>query len=127
MLTVMTEPRNTKPGLQERWRQLQRLPLNFILLSLLVGAGIVQLSFQVGQMAYRAVTWTQETKAARERIAKLERDITILQEAKAAAQNPQYLETLARCQGFVGKDERVIVAHGAPETPSETCHPLRLP
>lgn len=131
MLWAMTAPdpppSGPAPGLRARWRQVRRLPFTLMITSLLAGLGIVQLSFQLGNLAYRTVIWTGETRAAEARIGALERDVRVLREAAAAAQDPAYLEQLARCQGFVGTEEEIIVAVGAPETPGENCAVRRLP
>ncbi len=108
-------------------RRLARLPLTMMLTSLLVGLGIVQLSFQLINTAYRSVSWTQQTQEVRSRIQGLERDVQILQDAETYTNSPGYLRELARCQGFVGKDERIIVSPQAPESPGENCRALRLP
>lgn len=119
------------PGLQGtwagRWRALSRLPLSLMITSTLLGLGIVQLSFQLGNIVYRSYTWQQETAATRARVNILQRDVNILRDAEKAAQTPQYLEELARCQGFVRRSETVVVAAQAPTTPGENCQTLRLP
>ena len=109
-----------------RWRSVQRLPLTLMLASLLAGLGIVQLTFQLGHLVYRTVTWTGETRAVQARIRGLERDVRVLREAEQAAYDPAYLDTLARCEGYVGEDEEVIVSTNAPRT-GDNCAPLRLP
>ncbi len=114
-------------GLRLVWRQAQRLPVTMMLASLLAGLGIVQLSFQLAQSAYRAVTWTQETRATQARVQGLERDVRILKEAQANARTPEYLREQARCLGMVGETETVIVAEGAPETVDALCDVKRLP
>ncbi|WP_235610305.1 cell division protein FtsB [Deinococcus aerius] len=128
-MTPPDPPPSPPRGLGARWRQVQRLPLTLILTSLLAGLGIVQLSFQLGNLAYRTATWTRETRQTQARIRGLERDLRLLRDAERAAQDPAYLEVLARCQGFVGENEEVVVAPGAPETPGElqNCMTLRLP
>jgi len=74
MLWLMTaqDPPPPPPsrGLGARWRQVQRLPLTLMFASTLTGLGIVQLTFQLGNLAYRTVTWQQETRATAERIAR---------------------------------------------------------
>lgn len=114
-------------GLGTRWRQVQRLPLTLMLACALTGLGIVQLTFQLGNLTYRTLTWQQDTRAANTRIAALERDLRVLREAERGALDPEYLEVLARCQGFVGDNEEIVVAEGAPETPGENCATLRVP
>lgn len=95
--------------------------------SLLAGLGIVQLSFQLGNTVYRSVTGSQQTTEARAQIQSLERDVQVLQDAENNALTPGYLRELARCQGFVGVGERVVVSPEAPESPGENCKALRLP
>lgn len=131
MLWPMTAPdpppAPPERGLRARWRVVRRLPFTLMLAALLAGLGIVQLTFQLGNLGYRSVTWLRETRTTQVRIASLERDVRVLSEAVAAADDPAYLEQLARCQGFVGAQENVIVAVGAPETPGENCAARRLP
>lgn len=109
-----------------RWRAVQRLPLTLMVASLLAGLGIVQLTFQLGHLVYRTVTWTGETRSVQARIRGLERDVRVLSEAERASYDPAYLGTLARCEGYVGKDEAVVVSTNAPKT-AENCAPVRLP
>lgn len=120
-------PRSRTPAFRWRWRSVQRLPITLMLASLLAGLGIVQLSFQLGLMTYRSVTWTQETRATQSRVKGLEEDVQVLQDAQRSANDPNYLEQLARCQGFVGANETVVVAPNAPATPSDNCDVRRLP
>ncbi|MDB5044275.1 MAG: cell division protein FtsB [Deinococcus sp.] len=112
--------------LAARWRALQRLPVTLMLASLLAGLGIVQLSFQLGLIVYRTTTWSQETRDTETRVRGLEQDVKVLQDAERSASDPIYLEQLARCQGFVGATETVVVATTAPAT-SENCDVRRLP
>ncbi|WP_428194501.1 cell division protein FtsB [Deinococcus saxicola] len=130
----MTDAPPPPPPPQRRawWRQLSarrlaRLPLTMILTSLLAGLGIVQLSFQLINTGYRSVSWTRQTGEAQTNIRGLERDVQVLQDAETNANTPGYLRELARCQGFVGADERIIVSPDAPESPGENCKALRLP
>ena len=122
-------PVPVRGSLRGRWRAWQRLPLTLIIASLLLGLGIVQLAFQLGNTAYRSVTWTRETRETRVRVAALERDVAVLQDAERSASDPAYLQELARCQGFVGKSETVLIAPDAARTPGETenCELVRLP
>ena len=110
-----------------RWRQVQRLPLTMMITCLLLLLGGVQAAFQIGQSAYRSWTWTQETGEVRGRVAALQADLRMLKDAEAAAQDPAYLQILARCQGFVRAGETLVVASGAPSTSPETCDTRRLP
>lgn len=110
-----------------RWHTLSRLPVTLMIASVLLGLGIVQLSFQLGNTIYRSVTWKQETQQTAGRVKTLQRDVNILRDAEKSASDPAYLEELARCQGFVGRGESVIVAQNAPTTPTENCQAVRLP
>ena len=109
------------------WRRATRLPLALMLTSLLAALGIVQLSFQLINTGYRTLSWSQQQRETLARIEGLERDIRILQDAKLASNDPNYLRQLARCQGFVGADEQIIVSPSAPDTPGENCQIVRLP
>ena len=51
----------------------------------------------------------------------------VLPKPEAAALDPAYLEVLARCQGFVGENEELVVADNAPASPGEICDTQRLP
>ncbi|MDV6373117.1 cell division protein FtsB [Deinococcus arenicola] len=108
-------------------RRLMRLPLTMMLTSLLAGLGIVQLSFQLVNTAYRSSTGSQQSAEARTHIQSLERDVQVLQDAEDNAVTPGYLRELARCQGFVGVGERVVVSPEAPASPGENCSVVRLP
>ena len=137
MLTRVTDvppppvPPTRDPGWQRterHFQRLQRLPLTMMAASLLAGLGIVQLTFQLGNSVYRTLTWSAETRQTQARVQTLERDVQILQDAVRASQDPEYLRALARCRGFVGKNERVVVASDAPDTPpGENCKALRVP
>lgn len=110
-----------------RWRTLGRLPVTLMLASVLLGLGIVQLTFHLGNSMYRSFTWTQQITQTRARVQALQRDVNILRDAEQAAQDPAYLEELARCQGYVRRSESVIVAPNPPTTPGENCQVIRLP
>ncbi len=110
------------------WEQVRRLPLTMMIASLLSALGIVQMSFLLGQGVYRYVTWTQQTTSALAQEAQLKQDVGILQDAKdKATGDPDYMNALARCIGYVGKGERVVVAQSAENSPSGNCDPVRLP
>lgn len=114
-----------------RWqalsRQWSRLPVIMMLASLLLGLSIVQLSFQIGNSVYRSITWQRETRETLKQVRALQRDVKILKDAERMASDPTYLEQLARCQGFVGGHEEVVVATSASSTPGENCSAVRLP
>ena len=109
------------------WRRAARLPLALMLTSLLAALGIVQLSFQLLNTGYRTLSWSQQRSETQARIDALERDIAVLQAARAASNDPNYLRQLARCQGFVGATETVVVSPSAPDVPGENCQIVRLP
>ncbi|AWN22371.1 cell division protein FtsB [Deinococcus irradiatisoli] len=112
------------------WEEVRRLPLTMMIASLLAALGIVQMSFLLGQGVYRYVTWTQQTGVALAQEAQLKQDVEILQVAKAKASDPEYMNALARCIGYVGKNERVVVAQSAQDNPGANggnCDPVRLP
>lgn len=121
-------PSSPRGTLQGRWRVLSRMPIIMMLASLLLGLGIVQLTFQLGNSVYRSVTWQKETVATRARVKALQDDVKILEDAERWASDPTYLEQLARCQGYVGRNETVVVATSASTDPGgESCTPVRLP
>lgn len=94
---------------------------------LLAGLGTVQLTFLIGNGLYRTYTWQQETRAVRQEIAGLGTDLRILNEAQVHASDPQELKAQARCLGFVGKNETVVVAQNAPDGVSSNCDAVRMP
>lgn len=129
MLTRMDDvqaPSSARPR-GSWWRRVARLPVAMMLTSLLAALGIVQLSFQLGNTVFRTITWTRETQEARARIAVLENDLRVLKDARAALNSPAYLKDLARCQGFVGVNETVVVSPDAPAVPGENCQVVPLP
>lgn len=113
---------------------LRRVPLVMLLASVLAGLGIVQMTFLIGHAAYRSVTWTQQSARARQDIAQLRRDTAVLEQVQAHAGDPAYLAEVARCLGFVGVQEQVVLSRAAPQgTPEQgdssppTCEAVRLP
>ncbi|WP_328774681.1 cell division protein FtsB [Deinococcus aquaedulcis] len=122
-------PPPPRPARRAWWRRVQRLPLSMMVASVLAALGIVQLSFQLGHMAYRSVTWSAETRQTLARVAALEQDARVLRDAIRAANDPAYLEQLARCEGYVGANEKLIVSSDAPTPrfPGDNCKALRVP
>lgn len=116
-----------RSSLRWRWRRLLRLPLSLMIATLLLSLGSVQAVYQMGNIAYRSWLWKGETAEVQTRVDRLESDVRVLKAAERAGNDPAYLETLARCQGFVRRGEKVIVATSAPAAPSEICAPVRLP
>ncbi|ADV68616.1 hypothetical protein [Deinococcus maricopensis] len=109
------------------WQQWRRLPLAMVIASVLAGLGIVQMTFLIGHTAYRSVTWSREARQARADVKVLREDIRVLTEVQTHANDPVYLGALARCLGFVGAEERVVVDENAVEPKSGNCEPVRLP
>ena len=109
------------------WEEVRRLPLTMMIASVLAALGIVQMSFLLGQSVYRYVTWTQQTALVQAQETQLKQDVQILQDAKDKASDPTYLNALARCLGYVGSSEQVVLAASAKESPSGNCNPVRLP
>lgn len=121
-------------SLRHKWQQLEqhwgatlRLPLALMVASLLLLLSIVQHSLQIGQSLFRSYIWTQETQKAQLEVADLQKDIAVLEKAAAAANDPAYLEQLARCQGFVSKTETVVVDSNAKFNLNQNCSTLRVP
>lgn len=121
------EKRSWRETLRLRWRLVQRLPLTMMLTCLLLLLGSVQLTFQIGNNIYRSWTWQRETVVVKQRVAALQRQLHALKAAEQAATDPEYLRTLARCQGFVRAGETLVVATNAPDMPSEICDLQPLP
>ena len=94
---------------------------------LLAGLGVVQLSFLVGNGLYRTYVWQGQTRAVERDIAALNTDLRVLREAQAHADDPQELQAQARCLGFVGQDETVVVSQDAPGGSSNNCDAVRMP
>ena len=109
------------------WRRFQRLPLLMILTSFLAALGMIQTSFQIGHMIYRSVIWNAENAVAQKNIRELERDIANLKAAQTSLNDSVYMSELARCQGFVGADEAVIIDPQAPKTQGDNCAAIRFP
>lgn len=94
---------------------------------LLAGLGTVQLTFLIGNGLYRDYVWQQNTRAVKQEIAALNTDLRVLKEAQAHADDPEELRAQARCLGFVGKNETVIVAQDASAGSSNNCDAVRMP
>lgn len=111
----------------ENWEALVDIPVALIFASFLLVLGIVQLNFQIGQSLFRSYVWMEETKEQQKRVERLENDVSMLQQAEKAAKDPKYLEKLARCQGFVKKDELIVVNSNSKFSIGENCDVLRVP
>ncbi len=94
---------------------------------LLAGLGTVQITFLIGNSLYRTYAWQQETRAVQRENAALSTDIRVLKEAQAHASDPDELRAQARCLGFVGKGEQVVVDEAAQEGTNDNCDAVRMP
>ncbi len=124
------EPTTLRQRVLVYWKRWQRLPLLMIFTSVLAAFGIVQTTFQIGHMVYRSITWSKEYDLSQQQVKQLQRDIRILNEAQTALKSESYMHELARCQGFVDKDEQVIVdlkAQVNAQLPGENCAMVRIP
>jgi hypothetical protein len=120
-------PGRPKMSAWPTWQEVQRLPVSMMIACLLAGLGAVQLTFLIGNGLYRTYTWQTQTVAVKQEIASLNTDLRVLREAQAHADDPQELQAQARCLGFVGKNETVIVAQNAPDGASNNCDAVRMP
>ena len=109
------------------WADLQKLPVTVMLACLLAGLGSVQMTFLIGNSLYRSFVWTQEHHQIEVEIRALNVDVRVLQEAQAHADDPAELRAQARCLGFVGRGETVVVAQDAPAGSSNNCDAVRMP
>lgn len=116
-----------KPRAARRFGNLRRVPLLMVITSALAGLGIVQMTFLLGQGAYRALNWSAEARAIEAENGQLRRDIAVLSAVRDQAATPEYLRDLARCQGFVGAREEVVVAEDASVTAQGNCESVKLP
>ncbi|MBB6098804.1 hypothetical protein HNR42_002239 [Deinobacterium chartae] len=97
---------------------MRRPPVLLILISVLAGIGIMQMTLMIGATAYRSALWGRQISEVRDEVNRLRRDVRILEQVRAHADDPEYLRSLARCLGFVGTDEQVIVDQKAPHQPN---------
>jgi cell division protein FtsB len=81
-----------------------------LVLTLLLAAGLVQLTLWTGATLYRHVDAAQAASLEQAKITNLKLEVKLLEErAKQAREDKLYLERLARKQGFVMRGETVIV------------------
>ncbi|MGY2896100.1 cell division protein FtsB [Deinococcus sp. UYEF24] len=120
-------PHLGRVGRLPTWAEVQRLPVSMMIACLLAGLGAVQLTFLIGNGLYRSYVWQTQTRTVKQEIASLNTDLRVLREAQAHADDPQELQAQARCLGFVGKGETVIVAQDAPDGASNNCDAVRMP
>ncbi len=110
------------------WAEVQRLPLSLMVACLLAALGTVQMTFLIGNGVYRHYIWQQEVRSVQLDISALNTDLRVLNEARAHADDPQELQAQARCLGFVGRSETVIVDQNAQGgTGGNNCDAVRMP
>lgn len=98
-----------RAGVQRSWPMM--------LLSGLLMAGIIQMTFFIGQILWRSADWALQTRASQTRAALIEEEINVIKDGLKAQQDPRYLESRARCLGFVKEGEKVVIALPSPEEP----------
>ena len=106
---------------------MKRVPLLMVVASVLAGLGIVQMTFLIGHALYRNAQWNQEIRSERAAVITLRRDINVLDTVGDRVNDPAYLAELARCQGFVGGREKVVVDEKAVAPKQGNCEPVQLP
>ena len=116
------------PGGLPTWAEVQRLPLSLMIACLLAALGTVQMTFLIGNGLYRNHMWQQEIRSVKLDTLALNTDLRVLNEALAHADDPQELQAQARCLGFVGRSETVIVDQNAQGgTGGNNCDAVRMP
>ncbi|ULH14618.1 septum formation initiator family protein [Deinococcus sp. KNUC1210] len=109
------------------WSDIRRFPVSMMLACLLAGLGSVQMTFLIGNSLYRSYTWTTEHHQIDSELRSLNVDLRVLRETQARANDPEALRAQARCLGFVGKGETVVVAENAPSGINDNCDAVRMP
>ena len=110
------------------WAEVQRLPLSLMIACLLAALGTVQMTFLIGNGLYRNHMWQQEIRSVKLDTLALNTDLRVLNEALAHADDPQEVQAQARCLGFVGRSETVIVDQNAQGGPGgNNCDAVRMP
>lgn len=74
-----------------------------------VSLGIVQQVFLLGQSVVRTAQWVMDARAEQALITELREDVRALRDVVSQSAAPEGMRELARCQGFVGMDEDVLV------------------
>ena len=98
-----------------------------VIASVLAGLGIIQMTFLIGQSLYRSYDWTREIRVLHAEVGQLRQDIRTLSDVESRTTTPEYLRELARCQGFVGEGEQVVVDERATAAVQGNCEPVKLP
>lgn len=86
-----------------------RPSIHHIVISLAAALGLMQMTLFIGYSVYRSLEQRGQIALERTRVAALEQRVAQLKELKVRALDPQFLEELARCQGFVKQGERVLI------------------
>lgn len=63
----------------------------------------------IGFLLYRSWEQHLQTQVIEKRIVYLKKQIHLLKEAKNHAEDAEFMESLARCQGFVPRYEKVVI------------------
>lgn len=104
---------------------MKRPPILMVLLSVLAGLGIIQMTVLIGYSIYRTVEFNQQIQELEARVALLKQDVGDLKNMRQKSFDPEFLRQLARCQGFVGEQEEVLVDNKAMQDVNEA--ECRLP
>ncbi|GGJ50272.1 hypothetical protein GCM10008938_40240 [Deinococcus roseus] len=96
-----------------------------ILLSVLAGLGIIQMTVLIGYSIYRTVEFHQQIRELEARVTLLKQDVADLSNMRQKSFDPEFLRQLARCQGYVGEKEEVFVDQKAVQGVNEA--ECRLP
>ena len=86
-----------------------RPSIHHIVISLAAALGLMQMTLFIGYSLHRSFEQRGQIALERVQVAALEQKVAQLKELKGKAQDPLFLEELARCQGFVKGGERVLI------------------
>lgn len=93
--------------------------------------GSVQTVFHLAGGVMRARAWQEQTAGTLHNNERLLEEINILRSAKTQLAGDSYMEEIARCWGYVGAGERVIISAAHSETArlptASNCQEYRLP
>ncbi len=101
--------------------------LEIWLLGILLALGIAQMTLLIGSAAYQTFRWESQIRVAEGQVHALKRQVAVLSKGVTAMQNSAYLRELARCFGFVGAADRILVdPQHASAFRRRICRPLPL-
>ncbi|WP_051964596.1 septum formation initiator family protein [Deinococcus misasensis] len=104
---------------------MKRPPILMVILSVLAGLGIIQMTVLIGYSIYRTVEFHQQINELEGRVSLLKQDVADLKNMRQKSYDPEFLRQLARCQGFVGEKEEILVDKNARQDVNEA--ECRLP